>query len=404
MTQDREDVGISDRHTRTALLAGILSTFALVTAVFAPVTPAQARYAAIVIEADTGRVLHAVNADTRNYPASLTKMMTLYLLFERIEQKRLGLGDRMRVSRRAANRVPSKLGLRKGERIVVRDAIGTLVTKSANDAATVVAEAIGGNERRFARMMTAKARELGMSRTNFRNASGLPDRRQTSTARDMARLANALLRTFPRQYPYFKMRTYHYDGTNYRNHNRLLRSFQGMDGIKTGYTAASGFNIASSAKRDGKRLIAVVFGGKSARWRDRHVARLLSRGFAALEKSKHGVRVIRGGGRPIPVPKAKPIRRVADNKTRWSIEVGRFHQFALAHRAITSAADIVPSLVSTPVAILSDEGKGGLTVFRPQIMGLSEASARRSCNLLLRMKFKCQPVPNYGGTMDQGSR
>ena len=400
--QGRDCMGTRDRRTGRTYLAGALSAIALAAAVSGATTPAQARYAAIVIEADTGRVLHAVNADTRNYPASLTKMMTLYLLFERIQQKRLALGDRLRVSRRAANRAPSKLGLRKGQRIVVRDVIGTLVTKSANDAASVVAEAIGGNERRFARMMTAKARELGMSRTNFRNASGLPDRRQTSTARDMARLANALLRNFPRQYPYFRLRSYRYDGRNYRNHNRLLRSYQGMDGIKTGYTRASGFNIASSAMRDGKRLIAVVFGGKSARWRDRHVARLLSRGFAALEKPDHGIRVIRG--RPVPVPKAKPIRRLVNKAPLWSIEVGRFHQFALAHRAITKAAHIVPSLVSTPIAILSDEGKGGRTIFRPQIMGLSEAGARRSCDVLLRRNFNCLPLPVEDGTIGQGSR
>ena len=207
--------------------------------------PAQARYAAIVIEADTGAVLHEVNADTRNYPASLTKMMTLYLLFERVEQQRLGLMDGLRVSQRAANRAPSKLGLRRGQRIRVRDAIGTLVTKSANDTATVIAEALGGSEHRFARMMTAKARELGMSRTRFYNASGLPDRRQTSTARDMARLAHALLWDFPHQYAYFRLRSYSYGGRKFRNHNRLLRSYDGMDGIKTGYIRASGYNIAS---------------------------------------------------------------------------------------------------------------------------------------------------------------
>ncbi len=367
--------------------------------------PALAGYAAIVIDADTGAVLHAVNADTRNYPASLTKMMTLYLLFERIGQRRLGLSDRLRVSRRAASRAPSSLGLRKGQRIPVRDAIGTLVTKSANDAATVIAEAVGGSERRFARMMTAKAHALGMSHTNFRNASGLPDRRQTSTARDMARLANALLRDFPHRYPYFRLQSYLYDGRKFHNHNRLLRSYDGMDGIKTGYIRASGYNIASSATRDGKRLIAVVFGGRSARWRDRHVARLLNRGFAALRDGRHGGRVIRGWNvRAVPLPKAKPIRKLVDKNMLWAIEIGRFHQFALAHRAITKAADIVPSLVSTPIAILSDEDSGGRVVFRSQITGLSEAGARRSCDALQRRNFSCLPLPGSTGAVIQGSR
>ena len=388
-----------DRRKRSVFVALALSVLGLAA------LPAQARYAAIVIDADTGAVLHAVNADTRNYPASLTKMMTLYLLFERIDRQHVGLFDRLRVSRRAANRVPSKLGLRKGQRIRVRDAIGTLVTKSANDTATVIAEAIGGSEHRFARMMTAKARELGMSRTRFRNASGLPDKHQTSTARDMARLANALLWDFPHQYPYFQLRSYRYGGREFRNHNRLLRSYEGMDGVKTGYTRASGFNIASSAVRDGKRLIAVVFGGKSARWRDRHVARLLDRGFAALRGGGHGVPVVRGWKvRAVPPPKARPIRHLVETNTLWSIEVGRFHQFALAHRAITRASDVVPSLVSTPVAILSSEAAGGRVVFRPRIMGLSEAGARRSCDALQRRDFSCIPLPDRAGSIVQGSR
>ncbi len=348
-------VGSGDRRKRNAFAGLALSALALAAGPLLSPAPAQARYAAIVIDADTGAVLHTVNADTRNYPASLTKMMTLYLLFERIEQRRLGLADRMPVSRRAANRAPSKLGLRMGQRILVRDAIGTLITKSANDAATVVAEEIGGSERRFARMMTAKARELGMARTNFRNASGLPNRRQTSTARDMARLAGALMRDFPRQYPYFRLRSYRYDGRKFHNHNRLLGSYRGMDGIKTGYIRASGFNIAASAIRDGKRLIAVVFGGKSARWRDRHVARLLNRGFAALREGPDGGRGIRGSKtRSVPAPRAKPIREPVDGNTLSSIGTGRFHRLAPAHRAIAKSAGIAPS----PVAILSGEGGG----------------------------------------------
>ena len=267
-----------------------------------------------------------------------------------------------------------------------------------------MAEAIGSSERRFARMMTAKARELGMARTTFSNASGLPDRRQTSTARDMAALARALLHDFPKFYRYFGIESYSYGGVAYHNHNRLLGSFEGLDGIKTGYIRASGYNLAASARRDGRRLIAVVFGGKSARSRDRHVAMLLNRGFASLPETGHGVRVVRGTAAAPPVPEAKPIRRIdsaADGL--WIIEVGRYHQFSLAHQAITRAADVVPALLRTPVAILSDEDRGGATIYRPQLLGLSEANAMRSCDVLSRHRIACVAVPT-GERSEEGSR
>jgi D-alanyl-D-alanine carboxypeptidase len=246
---------------------------------------AQARYAALVIDADSGRVLYEVNADTRNYPASLTKMMTLYLLFEALEEGRLTADQPLTVSRRAAGMPASKLGLKRGQSIRVEDAILVLVTKSANDVAVVVAEAIAGKETQFARLMTRKAKALGMTRTNFRNASGLYHRSQLSTARDMAILAQALMRDFPARYKTFSTRSFTYNGRSYRNHNKLLRNYKGTDGLKTGYIAASGYNLAASAKRDGHRVIAVVFGGKTARSRDRQVAKLLDRGFRPSNQS-----------------------------------------------------------------------------------------------------------------------
>ncbi len=258
--------------------AGVL-IFALALSV---ATAAQARYASIVIDYDTGRVLHESNADTRNYPASLAKMMTLYLAFEALERGDITLDKKLKVSRRAAGMPAAKLGLKRGETITVKNAILALITKSANDAAVVVAEALGEKETRFARMMTRKAKALGMKRTQFRNASGLPNRRQLSTARDMATLARALIRDFPKYYRLFATKEFVYKGKRYRNHNRLLRKYAGADGIKTGYIRASGFNLAASVSRNGRRLIAVVFGGKTPRSRDRHIAKLLDRGFAKL--------------------------------------------------------------------------------------------------------------------------
>ena len=236
--------------------------------------------AAIVIDANTGKTLHAQAADARRYPASLTKMMTLYLVFERLKQRRLHLSTPIRFSKRAASQQPSKLGLKPGETISVSDAISALVTKSANDVATAVAEHIGGSERAFARLMTAKARKLGMSRTVFQNASGLPDKNQFTTARDMARLGLALQDHFPRRYKRFAQRRFAYRGRRYKNHNRLLGRFPGTDGIKTGYTRASGFNITTSVRRDGKHLIGVVIGRKSGRVRDNVMRRLLVKALA----------------------------------------------------------------------------------------------------------------------------
>ncbi len=205
-------------------------------------------YAALVVDANSGNVLHAANADALRHPASLTKIMTLYLLFEQIEAGKLRLDSRLEVSEHASQQAPSKLGLVPGQTISVEDAIRALVTKSANDAAAVVAEAIGGDEDSFARMMTRKARALGMHRTVYANASGLPDEDQLTTARDQATLGRAIQDRFPRYYRYFATPAFVYRGRAMRNHNKLLGRVQGVDGIKTGYTRASGFNLVSSVQ------------------------------------------------------------------------------------------------------------------------------------------------------------
>jgi len=239
-------------------------------------------YEAIVLDAQTGQVLRELNPDIPTPPASLTKMMTLYLTFEALNQRRLQLDQYLRVSGEAASRAPSKLALVPGEAVTVHDLILGIVTKSANDAAVVLAEALGGSEQGFAQQMNWKARQLGMNYTVYRNASGLPDPEQRTTARDIARLALALYHQFPREYRYFSTHEFVFRGQVMRNHNHLMEWYPGVDGIKTGFVNASGFNLAASAVRGNQRLIGVIMGGQSAGWRDRQMAGLLDQGFADL--------------------------------------------------------------------------------------------------------------------------
>jgi D-alanyl-D-alanine carboxypeptidase len=236
---------------------------------------AQAGYAAIVVDGSTGQVLQQVNADQRDYPASLTKMMTLYLTFEGLKSGRLHLDQQMPVSTWAAGKAPTKLGLLAGQTISVQDCILGMVTKSANDAATVMAEGIGGSESHFADMMDAQAALLGMTDTHFANASGLPDPNNTSTAHDLVKLAMALYRDFPQYVHFFATQQFVFRGRIVRGHNNLMYRYPGMDGLKTGFTDASGFNLASTAARDGHRLFAVVLGSRTAAGRDNLMARLL---------------------------------------------------------------------------------------------------------------------------------
>jgi D-alanyl-D-alanine carboxypeptidase len=252
--------------------------------------PYVEKFAAIVIEANTGRVLYErMSAETR-YPASLTKMMTLYLLFEQVQKGNLTLSTPMTTSTYAASQDPTKLGLSPGEQITVEDAIKALVVRSANDVAVITAEHLGGSEWAFATRMTQKAREMGMARTTFVNASGLPDENQRSTAADLVILSRRLVTDFPQFYPYFRLQSFYWGGRSYEGHNNLMKFFDGADGMKTGYTRMSGFNLASSATRQGTRLISVVMGGRSARDRDIQTAELLESEFTKL-----------GLGRPAPV-------------------------------------------------------------------------------------------------------
>ena len=263
--------------------------------------------ASLVMDAYSGRVLYQSNADTQCYPASLTKVMTLYLLFEKLEQGKVTLNTKLKVSHHAAAQAPSRLGLKPGETIRVEDAILALVTKSANDIAVVVAEYIGGTESDFAELMTSKAKKIGMSRTRYMNASGLPNKSQLTTARDQATLAHRIQVDFPQYYRYFGTKTFAWDGRVFKNHNHLLGKYEGMNGLKTGYTAASGFNLTTTVKRDGKSVIGVVLGGKTARARDLQMIAILDRTMPkAVAQRDTGTRfasAIPTGPAPMPITK-----------------------------------------------------------------------------------------------------
>jgi len=257
-------------------------------------------YAAIVIDDKSGFVLHEVSADELRHPASLTKIMTLYLLFEQLEAGKLSLDTELPISTRAALQNPTKLGLKANQTIKVEDAIKGLVTKSANDAAVVVAEAIGGSEEEFAKLMTLKARMLGMTSTTYVNASGLPAEEQITTARDQAVLGRAIQHRFPVYYQYFATPSFRYKGAEMRNHNNLLGQVKGVDGIKTGYTEASGYNLTSSVRRDEKHIVAVVLGGTSNGARDARMRQLIEAHISLASTQRTAPIIVEASGQENP--------------------------------------------------------------------------------------------------------
>jgi D-alanyl-D-alanine carboxypeptidase len=364
------------------LIMVAIAAFVLVTA-----SPAAAKYASLVLDADSGRVVHAVNADTRNYPASLTKMMTLYLVFDALESGRLDLDGELAISARAARQPASKLGLDPGRTITVEDAILALVTKSANDVATVLAETMAGSERKFALVMTAKARKLGMARTTFRNASGLPHRGQLSTARDMAVLARALLCDHARYYHYFSTDRFTYGGVSHTNHNDLLDTYKGTDGIKTGYIRASGFNLVASVKRGERRLVGVIFGGSSPNARNRLMKTLLDKGFASLTQIA-----------PRPTKKAEAKRSAGSGVRRrpsddWGIQVGAYKTrqpaFEIARKAVAKAPDI---LEGGRVTVVLLEKRNRRPLYRGRVLGIDKSKAYEACRVLKRQKMHCMEL------------
>ena len=375
-------------------------------------SPANAKYASFVINENTKRIYHNTNADTRNYPASLTKIMTLYMIFDALESKKISMKTRLKVSKRASRQPPSKLYLSPGSTITVKNAIMALITKSANDVATVVAENLGKSERNFAKLMTKKAKQLGMTRTTFKNASGLPNRGQLSTARDMATLAMAIRRNHPKFFKLFKTKHFIYQGTKYTNHNNLLGSYSGTDGIKTGYTSASGFNLVASVERNGQRIIGVVFGGKKARSRDRHMIKLLNRHFKT-KPSKPLVRI----AKPSEIPLARPTISIveksvknfnipptlklppSDKEEDWFIQIGAFKNRLNAHKAARNARNMVPEqLANLPASLskitrTSNKNNTVEYLWRVRFIELAENQARSVCAELWTSGFSCIPLP-----------
>jgi len=248
----------------------------------------DARYAAIVVDAASGEVLFERRADLQRFPASVTKVMTLYLAFEALSQGKISLDDELTISPLAASQAPSKLGLAAGQKIRLDDAMRATAVRSANDMAMAIAEHVGGSQARFGEMATRKAQQLGMTHTRYVNPNGLPDSRQVTSARDLATLSRAVMRDYPQYYSYFGQHDWSYQGRQYRNTNGLLLGGNGYDGIKTGYTNASGYNLAASAVRDGRRIITIVLGGRSSITRNAHVAELMNTGFEVESRRARG--------------------------------------------------------------------------------------------------------------------
>lgn len=392
------------------LVAGLLAT------VIAAPAKAASKYAALVMDVESGKILFSRHADARRHPASLTKIMTLYMVFDALESGKLSMNQRIPVSARAAGQPCSCLGLRRGDTIRVKDAILALVTKSANDVATAVGEAIGGTEYRFAVAMTDKAKRLGLTSTRFMNASGLHDRRQITTARDMARLAVAIRRDFPGYYKVFATRTFEYNGRKHRNHNKLLGAFDGTDGLKTGYINASGYNLVASVERNGTRLIGVVFGGRSGRTRNAEMKKILTTGFSRAEEIR-----IASFKPPLPVPRptimataespsTAPVLILGsavgsagedevgsrDDADGWGVQVGAYSTELRAQRSIAMARGLVPTLLTDADAKVEALTNRDTPIYRARLFGLLEAEARSVCLDLKRRHLPCVPVPAGG--------
>ncbi|MEO0821960.1 MAG: D-alanyl-D-alanine carboxypeptidase family protein [Pseudomonadota bacterium] len=393
------------------------------------VPPALAApYAGIAVDMRDGRVYYEHDADRRQHPASLTKMMTLYLTFEALQKGQIKLDQRVRVSRHAARQPPSKLHLKAGQRVSIRHLIRATAIKSANDAAMVLAETVGGSQKRFGQMMTAKARALGMMKSTFKNPHGLTQRGHLSTARDMALLARHLYFDFPQYYNVFGKRSDTAAGRRIRTTNRLLATYRGAEGMKTGYTRAAGYNLVSIAARGNERIVSVVMGGKSTRSRNAQAARLLDLGFrkaprkvAIVRPRTASVRVARA---PLPKPRPgtpatglsaiaaaiapaavastlasrspyaplyaeRPPRRVPDG---WAVELGRFRHESQAIALVASMAmDETSALPDAEISIHSRNTGGGLR-YSVRVAGSMAMKGAGACAAFARLKAPCQRI------------
>ena len=415
---------IGSRVTSMKSVVARVSVVAAAALVLFSASPSLAKTdSSIIIDAETGAVVSEHNPDRQTYPASLTKMMTLYLLFDAVEHGKVKLDQSFTVSTRAANQAPSKLGLISGQEILVRDAILGIVTKSANDAAVVVAENLAGSEPAFAERMTQKARALGMTSTTYRNASGLPNPGQLTTARDLAKLALALYRDFPREYAYFATEEFTYNGVTHANHNHLMSAFEGMDGIKTGYIRASGFNLAASAVRNNRRLIGVVMGGLSPHMRDMEMAQLLNAGFRAnagappvltaaaapaattsdrdddadapaplARRAARAVAALSPVGRAEAATPAHARHARFEPVERWSIQVGAFALQGAAEKAGATALSRLPATKGREVQVLAPGSTDKERFYRARIGHFSEREAKTACHVLHKKHIDCAVV------------
>jgi len=366
------------------------------------------RYASIIVDADNLDVIHARQIDELRYPASLTKVMTLYLTFDAINLGQLKLDENVKVSQSAARAEPSKLGLRAGQTISVEQLIRAVAVRSANDAAIVLAERLAGSEGAFAVNMTAKARSLGMSRTVFKTANGLPHPEQLTTARDMAKLANAMLINHRRHYHYFGLKSFTYKGRTYKNTNKLLGQRSDVDGFKTGFTNDSGYNLIVSAHRDGRRLIAVVLGGASGASRNSHMSDLVDRGFDVMgvkpqiitlaqmpETQKKPVEKIenKAKAQPRQVVRLRPKKTIQTSQAKmqmpplqndkWSVQVGAFSTERAAQSYLDSLSILKELKQASPLIKKSNQ------LYIARMTGLSAQSAQLACKALVKSRHEC---------------
>ena len=337
-----------------------------------------AKKAAIVIDYDTKKILFEVNSDTLNYPASLTKIMTLYIVFDYLHKNKLTWKTQLKVSKFAASEPASKLYLEEGTTISVEDAVMALIVKSANDVATVVAENISGSEKKFAKLMNVYALNLGMNKTTFRNAHGLPDKAQMTTVRDMAKLSHALITNFPKEYKLFSKEKFVWKNKNYKTHNRLMLSYNGADGIKTGYIRASGFQLAFSAVRDDKRLIGIYFGGDTGKQRNQRLAFLMNKSFKKLNINTN-----------IKKEKKETVKTNKTKKNKYKIVVGTFKYKKNAEKHIKLIKKKYPKTTKNKESLAVVINNNGKQLYESRFQFFSIKDAKIACARLKKYKRDC---------------
>ncbi|MFB0692108.1 serine hydrolase [Agrobacterium pusense] len=403
-------------------------------------SPAQAGYAHFIMDANTGKVLAARNADVLNHPASLTKMMTLYLTFEALHAGKLRWDQKITMSKNGASVIPSKLYVRQGQTFTVREAVYGMIVKSANDMAEGMGDHLGGSEARFAEMMTRKARQLGMTKTVFRNASGLPNKSQVTTARDMAKLGLALQRDFPKEYSLFATQSFNFRGKRIRGHNNLMYRYQGMDGIKTGYTNASGFNLVSAVNHNGRRVVGVVLGGKTARSRDAQMAALLDNAVPQASRGRNTEQLVASANVsrtfdvaaavppaavPLPmfaerradpvamqiatanadvadmmqvsaIPRPAPAAAPSGQRSRWEVQIAATDSEAAARSLLANARSNIGNY-SGIAPYTEAVQSGSATLYRARFTGFEDqSSAVSACKALKARSYACVVMTSEG--------